>query len=95
MTLVLLGALCLWAATPPAPLPGAEFLILAGLMAWFRLADDESVRRRYLMVWLLGTLHTWPRRHLLNQPGVRQLYWSRRRGGCSDSPESHGPRSSR
>ncbi len=49
------GGLLLAVATPPAVLPGAEFLVLAGLMAWFAIATDR--RRPVWHAYLFGCVH--------------------------------------
>lgn len=53
--LAIVGGLLLAAATPPAVLPGAEILVIAGLMVWFALAAD--VRRPLWHSYLLGCVH--------------------------------------
>ncbi len=63
----LLGGLALAVATPPAVIPGAEFLVVAGLAAWFVLARDE--RRSCWFSYLLGCVHmawfSWSVHHVL------------------------------
>jgi apolipoprotein N-acyltransferase len=65
--LALLGGAALACATPPAVLPGAEFLVFAGLAAWFLLARDE--RRSWWFTYLLGCVHmawfSWSVHHVL------------------------------
>ncbi|MGE3351984.1 MAG: apolipoprotein N-acyltransferase [Planctomycetota bacterium] len=63
---VLLGAGCLWLATPPVPSAGLALLVVPGLAVQFALATQE--RRPLLACWLLGALHvgafSWSLRHV-------------------------------
>ncbi|MBL8730123.1 MAG: apolipoprotein N-acyltransferase [Planctomycetes bacterium] len=65
--LALLGGALLAAATPPAVFPGAEFLVLVGLAAWFALARDT--RRSWWCSYLLGCVHmawfSWSIHHVM------------------------------
>lgn len=65
--MALAGGLLLAIATPPAVAPGAEFLVLAGLAAWFAIATAAA--RPYLASYLLGCVHmawfSWSVRHVL------------------------------
>jgi apolipoprotein N-acyltransferase len=65
--LAVLGGVMLAAATPPAWFPGAEFLVVGGLMAWFAIASAGS--RPRLHTYLLGCVHmawfSWSTRHIL------------------------------
>lgn len=67
LALALGGGAALAAATPPAVFPGAEFLVFAGLAAWFVLARDE--RRSRWLLYLLGCVHmawfSWSIHHVL------------------------------
>ncbi len=62
----LAGGLLLAAATPPAAFPGAEFLVLVGLLVWYRLATSPT---SCWCSWLLGAVHlaffSWSVRHVL------------------------------
>jgi apolipoprotein N-acyltransferase len=64
---VLTGALLLWAATPPACLPGGEFLVLPGLMVFYALAT--AAPRPGRACYVLGSLHvaafSWSTHHVL------------------------------
>ncbi|MEO6593720.1 MAG: apolipoprotein N-acyltransferase [Planctomycetota bacterium] len=61
------GGLLLAAATPPAWVPGAEFLVVPGLMMWFSLATTAV--RPYRDSYLLGCVHmaffSWSLQHLM------------------------------
>ena len=61
------GGLLLAAATPPAWFPGAEWLVLGGLMAWFAVATNAARPAR--ATYLLGGVHvacfSWSLRHIL------------------------------
>lgn len=65
--LALGGGLLLAAATPPAWFPGAEWLVLGGLMAWFAVATNAARPAR--ATYLLGCVHmacfSWSLRHIL------------------------------
>ena len=65
--LAIAGGLLLAAATPPAWFPGAEWLVLGGLMAWFAVATNAA--RPALASYLFGCLHmacfSWSLRHIL------------------------------
>lgn len=67
MLLALAGGLSLAFATPPAIVPGAEFLVLAGLACWWRIAVAGS--RPFLHSYVLGCVHmawfSWSVRHVL------------------------------
>lgn len=61
------AGLALAAATPPAWFPGAEWLVLVGLAAWFLVAVDD--RRPTWHSYVLGCVHmavfSWSVRHVL------------------------------
>lgn len=63
----LVGGLLLAAATPPAWFPGAEWLVLAGLGAWFAIA--RTAARPWLASYVFGCVHmawfSWSVRHVL------------------------------
>ncbi|MBX3463333.1 MAG: apolipoprotein N-acyltransferase [Planctomycetes bacterium] len=67
VALPMLGGGALAAATPPAALPGAEWLVFVGLGAWFAIARDD--RRPRWHAYLLGCLHmawfSWSIHHVL------------------------------
>jgi apolipoprotein N-acyltransferase len=60
------AAALLTAATPPAWFPGAEFLVVLGLAAWFAIAT--SSRRPWASCYWIGALHvgafSWSLRHV-------------------------------
>lgn len=55
LALPVVGGLLLGVATPPAIAPGAEFLVLAGLMAWFAIATDRG--RSPWHAYVFGCVH--------------------------------------
>jgi len=61
------GALLLGAAMPPALVPGAEFLVVPGLMAWFALATSSPrpLRDSYLFGCVFMAWFSWSVRHVL------------------------------
>ncbi len=65
--LALAAGAALAAASPPALLPGAEFLVLVGLASWFVVATASA--RPWLHSYLLGCVHmawfAWSVRHVL------------------------------
>jgi apolipoprotein N-acyltransferase len=65
--LPLLAGLLLAASTPPAWFPGAEWLVLVGLAAWYAVATDA--RRPLWHAYVLGCVHmalfSWSVRHVL------------------------------
>ena len=61
------GAVLLGAAMPPALVPGGEFLVLPGLMAWYALATGSGrpLRDSYLFGCLFMAWFSWSVRHVL------------------------------
>jgi len=61
------GGLLLWAATPPAWFPGAEFLVLAGLLLHFVVATSSSrpVSASYLLGCVYMATFSWSTHHVL------------------------------
>lgn len=64
------AAVLLCASTPAQWFPGAEWLVLPGLMAWYCLCTSARRPRRWS--WLLGVVHmlvfTWSVRHFAPTP---------------------------